>query len=488
MITPPFSVAIGFIPRYSFIMKIAYMHFHLKTGGVTTVIRQQVEALQGIGDPLVLTGQLPESEFPCETVAIPGIGYDNDTEPQPDPAQTAGAIIQAIQKHWKNGCDILHVHNPTLAKNRNYLNILKVLKDKGLRLFLQIHDFAEDGRPLVYFKDAYVPDCHYGVINSRDYSILIKSGLKPQGLHLVSNMVTPLPVQSDQRSPTGPVLYPIRAIRRKNIGEAILLSNFFPENKPLYITLPPNSPADFPAYESWKDFVGRWGLNVEFEVGLKNDFIDLVHAAGSLLTTSISEGFGFSFMEPWTAGKFLWGRDLSGITDDFKNSGIKLDHLYTRIRIPLEWVGAETFFVSWQKAVHDGLRGFRMDRKDVPIREAFERLASDGTLDFGLLNEKFQQKVVQLLLEDKEYKKEMVKLNPFLDDCGRVPASGSPLDENRERVISNYSRAAYRRTLSALYEKIRSHKPVHAIDKPALLNEFFNFNNFSLLKWGQHDS
>ncbi len=469
-------------------MKIAYMHFHLKTGGVTTVIRQQVEALQGIGDTLVLTGLLPETGFPCKAVSIPGIGYDSDTEPQPDPAQTAGAIIQAIQKHWKNGCDILHVHNPTLAKNKNYLNILKVLKDRGMRLFLQIHDFAEDGRPPVYFKEAYVPDCHYGVINSRDYDILIKSGLKPQGLHLVSNMVTPLPIHPGKPATTGPVLYPVRAIRRKNIGEAILLANFFPENNPLYITLPPNSPADFPAYESWKDFVGRWGLNVEFEVGLKNDFITLVHAAESLLTTSISEGFGFSFMEPWTAGKLLWGRDLSGITDDFKKSGIRLDHLYARLRIPLEWVGAETFFASWQKAVRDGLQGFRMNKKDIHIHEAFERLTSAGTLDFGLLNEKFQQKVVQLILEHPENIKEMIKLNPFLGNCGRVPASGPLIDENRERVTNNYSRNAYRRTLSALYKKVLSHEPVHAIDKPALLNEFFNFNNFSLLKWGRHDS
>ena len=27
-------------------MKIAFLHYHLKTGGVTTVIRQQIEAIQ----------------------------------------------------------------------------------------------------------------------------------------------------------------------------------------------------------------------------------------------------------------------------------------------------------------------------------------------------------------------------------------------------------------------------------------------------------
>ena len=37
-------------------MKIALMHYHLKTGGVTTVIKQQIRAVRGICETLVLTG------------------------------------------------------------------------------------------------------------------------------------------------------------------------------------------------------------------------------------------------------------------------------------------------------------------------------------------------------------------------------------------------------------------------------------------------
>ena len=469
-------------------MKIAYMHFHLKTGGVTTVIRQQVETLKGTCETMILTGLAPAHEFPCEVVPIPGIGYDSDTGIQPPPAEVAEAVDRAIRAHWPDGCDILHVHNPTLAKNKHYLETLELLKEKGLRLFLQIHDFAEDGRPQVYFEGAYIPGCHYGVINSRDYGLLIKSGLKPEGLHLVHNMVTPLPVRSTVGKKDGPVLYPIRAIRRKNIGEAILLSQYFQDNRRLYITLPPNSPADFPAYESWKRFVGRYALNVEFEAGLRHDFFSLVQSADSLLTTSISEGFGFSFMEPWTAGKFLWGRDLEGITDDFKKAGIRLDHLYTRLRIPLDWIDAGRFFDSWQKAVSDSLRSFRIEKNRTAIRQAFEKLTADGTIDFGLLNERFQQAAARLIVEHGDSRENLVKLNPFLAGCGRPPASGTLIAENRRRVTERYSRAVYRKTLVTLYETVAAHDPVHAIDKRILLDEFFNFSNFSLLKWGRHDT
>ena len=469
-------------------MKIAYMHFHLKTGGVTTVIRQQVETLKNACEAVVLSGVLPETDFPCKVIPIPGIGYDSDINRRMDPGKTADAVIEAIFSHWPGGCDILHVHNPILAKNRNYLKILKRLQDKGLRLFLQIHDFAEDGRPGVYFKDDYISDCHYGVINSRDYDILIKSGLKPEGLHRVGNMVTPLPTDPEPGDVKGHILYPVRAIRRKNIGEAILLACFFPENRPLLITLPPNSPADFPAYESWKRFVSRHTLNVEFEAGLKNDFISLVHSSASLVTTSISEGFGFSFMEPWTAGKYLWGRDLTGITDDFKINNIALDHLYTKIRTPLKWLVPDGFFHVWRKAVLDNLALFGLESERFTIREEFNRLVSDGTIDFGLLNEKSQQTVINRILKSRENKKQFKKLNPFLADCGRSSVEASVTASNCALVKDRYSAGVYRETLMAAYGAVLSRNPIQSIDKTKLLSEFFRFDSFSLLKWGRHDT
>ncbi|MEA3280553.1 MAG: glycosyltransferase family 1 protein, partial [Thermodesulfobacteriota bacterium] len=205
-------------------MKIAYIHYHLKTGGVTTVLRQQIEAVKNSCEPLVITGDPPESPFPADFVHIPGLAYhDGSSEKVFKPENVAEAITAAIYSRWKDGCDILHVHNPTLAKNINFLKILKELQKRKINLFLQIHDFAEDGRPSAYFREEYLSDCHYGVINSRDYNILIEAGLKKGGLHKIFNTIKPFDLK--QKNPVSKeyVLYPIRAIRRKNIGEAILL-------------------------------------------------------------------------------------------------------------------------------------------------------------------------------------------------------------------------------------------------------------------------
>ena len=108
-------------------MKIALMHFHLKTGGVGTVIRQQIECLTGWAELLVISGEPTQPSLPVDTVCIPGIAYDNKAPQRIASADVTREICQAIDSKWPQGCDVLHVHNPLLAKNRDYLNILKYL-------------------------------------------------------------------------------------------------------------------------------------------------------------------------------------------------------------------------------------------------------------------------------------------------------------------------------------------------------------------------
>jgi len=214
-------------------MKIAFIHYHLKTGGVTTVLKQQIKAIQNSCDIFVLTGSDQKAFLPLDTAFIPGLGYDRSSQKRPHPHEVAESIISAIFTKFGSECDVLHIHNPTLAKNTDFLKILKELQKRNVNLFLQIHDFAEDGRPKSYFSDQYLANCHYGVINSRDYNILLKAGLKKEGLHKIFNTVESFTLSNSVDYTDNTILYPIRAIRRKNIGEAILLSTFFKNHESL---------------------------------------------------------------------------------------------------------------------------------------------------------------------------------------------------------------------------------------------------------------
>ena len=115
-------------------MKIAFIHYHLETGGVTTVLRQQIEAVQDICDVLVLTGDLPHTPFPADIIHVPGLGYTHRHAGGSDPEEIAESLCKAIFSKWPDGCDLVHVHNPTLAKNIHLTRILRSLQKRKMAL------------------------------------------------------------------------------------------------------------------------------------------------------------------------------------------------------------------------------------------------------------------------------------------------------------------------------------------------------------------
>lgn len=468
-------------------MKIAFIHYHLKPGGVTTVLRQQVEAILDECDSLVLASSTPESSFPCDIVNIPGLGYDRPKQNRISPEDVAESIIKAINTKWKTGCDVVHVHNPTLAKNRNFLKILKALQNSRIKLFLQIHDFAEDGRPLSYFSDdEYVADCHYGVINSRDYNILLKAGLKKEGLHKIFNTIKPFNFKSRGVTTKECVVYPIRAIRRKNIGEAILLSLFFKNNETLAITLPPNSPADIKSYAGWKIFAKEKNLNIVFEAGLTHEFSELLMSSKFIITTSITEGFGFSFLEPWTAKKILWGRKLPDICHDFEKNNIQLDHLYTKLNVPVEWIGRERLYEKWKSCILIKSGIFDLNLDEETITTSFGMVTINDLIDFGLLDEAFQKMIISRVLADRTERDWLISLNPYLSDPGYVSNKEVLIKKNMKAVLLNYNKTIYKEKLIEIYSRVVNSSVRQSIDKEILISCFFKPENFSLLKWGDY--
>ena len=466
-------------------MKIALLHYHLKPGGVTTVIRHQVEALQGHGSIMVLAGAPPDTAWPVPVRHIPGIGYQNDATTPINPHKVAREIHQAIRSQWGGECDLLHIHNPLLAKNHAFLDILKSLQERGITLFLQIHDFAEDGRPHAYFQNDYPRDCHYGVINSRDYRLLLDAGLKPEGLHIVFNPVTPLAVNSPP-SPGNEILYPVRAIRRKNIGEALLLSLYFKHRPTLSITLPPNSPADITAYNGWKNFAQKYKLNIRFDAGLDNEFEQLVGRARLLLTTSITEGFGYTFLEAWTAGKPVWGRDLADITRDFTRKGLHLDHLYQHLMVPLSWMDHQLFFDLWKNCILENSTPFGLGFEKESIDRAADKMIAAGSIDFGLLGEFFQKQIMRTLLAEPVKKDCLADINPFLKNLGMEGIARERINHNRQMTLDKFSAEVCRENLLNTYQAVLRTPVKQRIDKHCLAAAFFNLDAFSMLKWGRY--
>jgi hypothetical protein len=312
------------------------------------------------------------------------------------------------------------------------------------------------------------------VINSRDYDFLRRAGLTAGGLHLIPNEVSVLraaPGLERRR-----YLYPVRAIRRKNSGEALLLSLFVPKGKTVAITLP-SSEKDFALYSRWKTFAAALGLPLEFELGLNHSLAELLGTAVCALSTSVKEGFGFSFLEPWTAGLPLAGRRIDYVCADFERAGVNFDNLYASLEVPrASFSGCDTASLE-QKTASAMERIYRSFGLSVPYHVTQiigEEFSGRESIDFGRLDEELQECVIRKLAEDVHARRKMIKVNPLLGNLEHWQHDESLIEANRRIIMEQYGREKIVQTLLEIYRSILERQVIQKISKPALLELYLD--------------
>ncbi len=517
-------------------MNIAVVHYHLNRGGVTRVIANQLLSLDGVlsrhdrccvailfggraeGWPADFGSQL--QSIALRLCPLAGLDYDGRSSAQPD--TLAGELRELLSRLEFSPSDtLLHVHNHNLGKNVSLPGALNRLALDGFPLLLQIHDFAEDFRPadyrlladvlgtrrlpaVLYPQAAHV---HYAVLNRRDQAVLLGAGVDDRRLHLLPNPVPALGPFSDraearkrlfERFGISPderyVLYPVRGIRRKNLGEALLWSALAGQETEFGFTLAPLNPAEQPRYRHWKALASELGLHCHFETGGPGGlaFEENLAAADVILTTSVAEGFGMVFLESWLAGRALTGRNLPEVTADFADVGLRLDTLYDRLHVPVDWIGRSTVFDAIAAAYARVLDSYG---KRAPGRNtlftAIERKLQDGCIDFADLDEPLQERVIRRVNGDLAAREELRRLNPLFERSSaalRAVASGDPavIERNRQLVGQRYSLGKSGNRLKEVYRQVLSSRRAAALAKPAgghgILDSFLNLDRFRLIR------
>ncbi|GHV91656.1 hypothetical protein AGMMS50268_21590 [Spirochaetia bacterium] len=480
-------------------MRVALVHYHLRQGGVTSVIRQQAAALAESGaEVLLIAGEAPRGDLDYPFVLVPALAYDR---PEPDQDGLTGkdgegpdrggealatALLRAMEEHWGTAADVVHIHNPLIQKNQFLLPALRILGDKGIRLLLQNHDLAEDFRPDVYVDCGEYPEnCHYAVINRRDYACLLRAGLNAEGLHFIPNEVRCL--EAVPGLPRTRYLYPVRAIRRKNIGEALLLSLFIPKGRTIALTLPPTGLAEAP-YRHWMALADELELPMEWGLGLEHSLPELYGSAFCVISTSIKEGFGFSFLEPWTAGRSLMGRRIDYVCRDFEDEGLRFDSLYQGIDIPLEYVSPGKLKNKMEQAIIRVYRAFGLEAPSRLIKMMTGDLFSRDTLDFGRLDEEAQAAIIRTLAANRGACRDISAHNLFLISLG----DENPMGKEKEALIQSnaaivrraYGRERISEILLEVYRQVMEHPVVQKLSKSLLLELYLDPYRFSLVGMG----
>jgi len=454
-------------------MNVVFIHYHLRPGGVTTVIDRQIMALKDAVNSFVVTGEPPADSFPYPYTVIPSICYDRDRSDNLSPAQTASLILERVREHFNTDADIYHIHNPTLGKNSDFTEVINILIKKGQKLLLQIHDFPEDGRPQNFMNRPYPSQCHYSVINGRDLDFLKRAGAGPEGLHLIPNAIIPIAPENDDTGEKNIILYPVRAIRRKNIGESVLLSLFIEKNDFIGITLEPTGPVDRISYEGWINFTEHEKLPVRFRLGIKYRFEDVISRSKCMITTSIMEAFGFSYLEPWTANRMLYGRILPDICRDFTARGLVLDHLYEQINIPLTFLDAGTLIKKLEYCYNKRLTTYGIEISSKELERRIGTLIDDGYIDFGMLNEELQKQVILNIRSGRNNRKKVLDLNPYLRNITSSNGRKEIIEHNKKVVLREYSLEKIGNILLDVYKKVTDCRVINIINRRTLV-ELFN--------------
>jgi len=481
-------------------IKVVIVHYHLRRGGVSRVIDAAQRALIERGhEVLVLSGEAPTFEGMSGAVRVlDALDYRN-TGSSVIADSLTDALKAEARAHFGSEPDLWHFHNPTLAKNVMFPSVIRILAEEGARIVLQLHDFAEDGRPGNYskqrsffdsesgFENTLYPTAkqiHYATINHRDFEFLRAAGVAKNNLHVLPNAITAFPLSTTlEERPFSKnklfALYPTRGIRRKNIGELLLLALIYGHQVDFATTLNPENPEWMPVHEHWSALIEELELPVDLGISENNryEFLDLMGWADFFVTTSVAEGFGLAFLEPWVSGKAVIGRDLPGITKDFEKVGVDLGHLYERIDVPVAWFDTDALKQEIESVLRRTYLAYDMKMPKSALKQTWKAWVRKGRIDFGVLNESFQTIALRKLKEDPSLLKEV-------DFPALVPDSGEAI-ESRARIIREvYSLAQYGERIEKTYLKALSGSvgKVSHLSPKRVLDQFLDPARLNLLR------
>jgi hypothetical protein len=171
----------------------------------------------------------------------------------------------------------------------------------------------------------------------------------------------------------------------------------------------------------------------------------------------VTEGFGMAFLESWVAERSLIGRNLPEITADFAAAGLRLDHMYDKLRVPLDLIGHAAFRDMLQASYSEMLASYR---RPYPDKQVLDRMTTErrqgDTVDFADLDEHFQEKVLRDIHADPQLCDNVLRLNPSVQHALEAPTPDAQamIVQNKLVACQEYSLAVSGKRLWQAYQKV----------------------------------
>jgi hypothetical protein len=412
--------------------------------------------------------------------------------------------IEGILGDLSDPEELWWVHNHHIGKNPAFTDaLLRFARTRPeQRIVLQIHDFPESGRyanlaaisqgvaePLY----PVLENLRYVVLNNRDYSVLAAAGIPESVLSVLPN-----PVRMDElRPPEGSdevrvdvmeslgeipgdpsrrfhrdgrlAVYPVRCIRRKNVLEAALLSELAGKDQltghrksdgrepglwNLVVTLPGTSDQER-RYSEMVEAAFDAGLVAgRFAPGTKADipFRSLLARADAILSSSVQEGFGYTYIEAVATKNRLIARYidiLSGVDEILAQFAVSFYH-----GVPVPFQTPSLSDIRPMLRLRYGERLEDVQPLLPPeifgeLSKATETLLAGDTIDFSFLMPQMQYTV----LKDLDYERfatELIRSNGEALAGFRAAAAGQSPPEDLTPLREQFGFPVYGRRVQAI--------------------------------------
>jgi len=495
--------------------ELVIFHYHLLPGGVTDVIVQGVMAMghsshlfkritlvcgrkentDNVFNKLRLFLSEQKSTIELSIKIVPEIDYINHID-KPEALQKKVSLLKSkLVSDFSSEAAIWWIHNYQLGKNPILSEAILQIVDSDLpqRIILQIHDFPEAGRPYNMIKlkkivtHPFYPvagKVRYIVINVRDRDILLKAGLPKELIYLVENPVTAFTGQQSEPRQVKKILadygkqfgqnieqdtvltiYPIRAIRRKNVLEAGLITKLLSPKTMLIVTLPGVSQSER-AYSAFVErcyrenlIPGFFGVGLELaKLGIS--FPSLLTASSLMCCSSVQEGFGYPYLQSLLLGIPLLARKL-----DVMNGFINMfDHypctFYSALHVPLESKEKSQLkraYLSYIKKLHNVLPPPLLHT----LTEEVENLFHNEFVDFSFLSFDLQH-IILTRAASAQFQEQVRMANRSLFKDAELLLHCTP-KAKKEHVLSRFGPTAYAESIEQIIESFSDHITFKAI-------------------------
>ena len=346
-------------------IRVIQLHYHLKPGGVTTVIHHLSNCFKNLGLKQQIFHGDPYQVDKINGKYYPELGYQSNKN------FSCEKIIQALESEVLEDKEkvLLWCHNHNLGKNPALTQALwqiSLNKPSNLQIIFHQHDFPEENRP----ENQQILKNWEKTHNLPEHKWLYPSGIKvcinQEGFRKcktirASDTVFLLPNPVAMPSVTNSktqwlrdkwelychkqgficephnriLIYPGRILPRKNPYEALLLAKILGSDFHVLFTLSP-SHNDFWG-QRFHQFLQDEKLKASFgfgnHLGDSINLVDLFHLSDTAIHTSIQEGFGYGIIEPFLYKKNIIGRRLNDCHEFFERFGMQFPSFYNKIPI-----------------------------------------------------------------------------------------------------------------------------------------------------------